>query len=165
MIFHNPTAADHRTQIQETVYLTPAGGEIDIPDHLAYVVEGRAMPLRRGRNPSPPDGGAPRGSTHEAMPAEVERLFGSPYVKAHHKAAFAREWARSPRQRRAELLGQLARLADGRAMNDVAGDDAAVGPADPEPGAAEQAGDLAGVSDQLSEAAAAVGKRRGQRGN
>ena len=159
MIFHNPTAAEHRTQIQETVYLTPAGGEIDIPDHLAYVVEGRSMPLRRGRNPSPPDGGAPRGTTHEAMPAEVERLFGSPYGKPHHKAGFAREWARASRPRRAEMLVQLARMAEGRAMNDAAGDDAAVGPADPEPGAAEQAGDVAEVGGQLAEVAAAAGRR------
>lgn len=170
MLFHNPTDLQQKFQIGETLYDVPAGAGVNIPDHMAYVVDGRGMALARGRNPQwPKEGAPPMARTSEALPAEVERLLSSPYVKPNVRDGFVADWSRAPRQRRTKLLEQLGRLAEGRSPRDEAGDyDDYSSPgaqSDDAPGAAEQAGDEAAVGDQLTEAAAAAGRpaRTGRR--
>jgi hypothetical protein len=153
--FHNLTDREQKFELADRHYTVPPKGEVEIPEHLMYVVKSRRMPFAEGPAPD----GAPRAEVREALPAEVEQNLGR--LTPEEAAQFRAEWLRASGAQRTRMAAQLARVAERRAGLDDAppgdeGEDDAPERAPETAPATDESGALA----QVDEAARATGRTR-----
>lgn len=152
--FHNTTDREQKFELGDRHYTVPPHGEVEIPEHLTYVIKSRRMPFAEGPAPD----GAPRAEVREALPSEVEQNLAR--LTPEEAAQFRREWLRAGRGERARMSARLALVAERRAGLDETpvDEDGAAEPAGPTESA--PATDESGAQAQVDEAARTAGRAR-----
>lgn len=156
MRFHNPTDRHQRFILGTRTYDVPKGANVDLPDHLTYVVKARGMVLREG---PAPEADAPVAVVAEALPPRAEVLLTSPRLSARQRESFRAAYLRAQTSERARMIEELEAVAEGKGVpggRRNAEDDDLV---DGQPEGAPDDADVS-VDAQLDDAAKAVGKGR-----
>lgn len=156
MRFHNPTDKPQRFTIGTRTYDVPKGANVDLPDHLAYVVKSRGMVLREG---PAPEADAPTAAVAEALPPRAEVLLASPRLSPRQRESFRSSYALAGNTVRARMIEELEAIAEGKGVlgGRRGGEDDDLVDGQPE-GAPDDA--EASVDAQIDGAVAAVGKSR-----
>lgn len=160
MRFHNPTDKHQRFTLGTRTYDVPKGANVDLPDHLTYVVKSRGMVLREG---PAPEADAPVAAVAEALPPRAEVLLASPRLSPRQRESFRSTYALAGKTDRARMIEELEGIAEGKGVlgGRRGGEDDDLVDGQPQ-GAPDDAD--ASVDAQLDGAAAVVGKGRRAKG-